>query len=158
MLRPHCSAALHSRCSHVKQAPTGLRRTPVNTRSVDARWDGGLRCRVSAGRFELIVDEPESVGGTDQGPQPTELLLASIASCFTLAMAFAAGKRGVELAGLQVRATGIYDGPRFSAIQLSIQADAPDLDGLRQLVPMAQRLCYVTNTLRRTPTLDIDCR
>jgi uncharacterized OsmC-like protein len=113
---------------------------------------------VSAGRFELIVDEPESVGGTDQGPQPTELLLASIASCFTLAMAYAAGKRGVELAGLQVRATGTYDGPRFSAIQLSIQADAPDLDGLRQLVPMAQRLCYVTNTLRRSPTLDIDCR
>src|ERR687886_146780 len=128
------------------------------TRSVDARWDGGLRCRGSAGRFELIVDEPESVGGTDQGPQPTELLLASIASCFTLAMAYAAGKRGVELAGLQVRATGTYDGPRFSAIQLSIQADAPDLDGLRQLVPMAQRLCYVTNTLRRSPTLDIDCR
>jgi putative redox protein len=130
----------------------------MSTRSVDARWDGGLRCRVSAGRFELIVDEPESVGGTDQGPQPTELLLASIASCFTLAMAYAAGKRGVELAGLQVRATGTYDGPRFSAIQLSIQADAPDLDGLRQLVPMAQRLCYVTNTLRRSPTLDIDCR
>jgi putative redox protein len=116
-----------------------------------------LRCRVTAGRFELIVDEPESVGGTDQGPQPTELLLASIASCFTLAMAYAAGKRGVELAGLRVRATGIYDGPRFSAIRLSVQADAPDPDGLRRLVPIAQKLCYVTNTLRRAPAVDIEC-
>jgi putative redox protein len=129
----------------------------VNTRSVDATWDGGLRCRVSAGRFELIVDEPEAVGGTDQGPQPTELLLASIASCFTLAMAYSATKRSVQLAGLRVRATGIYDGPRFSAIRLSVRADAPDTEGLRQLVPMAQRLCYVTNTLRHGPTVDIEC-
>lgn len=128
----------------------------MSTRSVDATWDGGLRCRVSAGRFELIVDEPESVGGTDQGPQPTELLLASVASCFTLAMAYSAGKRGVELAGLRVRATGDYDGPSFSAIRLSVQADAPDTDGLRRLVPAAERLCYVTNTLRRSPNVTVD--
>lgn len=129
----------------------------MSTRSVDATWDGGLRCRVSAGRFELIVDEPESVGGTDQGPQPTELLLASIASCFTLALAHSAGKRGIELAGLRVRATGTYDGPSFSAIRLSVQADAPDSDTLRLLMPAAKRLCYVTNTLRRGPALDIYC-
>ncbi len=127
----------------------------MTTRSVDATWDGGLRCRVSSGRFELIVDEPESAGGTDLGPQPTELLLASIASCFTLAMAYSAGKRGVELAGLRVRATGTYDGPSFSAIELVVQAETPELDGLRRLVPMAQRLCYVTNTLRRTPAITI---
>ena len=100
----------------------------MSTRSVDATWEAGLRCRVSAGRFELIVDEPESVGGTDQGPQPTELLLASIASCFALAMAYSAGKRGVELTGLQVRATGDYDGPSFSAIRISVLADAPDAE------------------------------
>jgi uncharacterized OsmC-like protein len=105
----------------------------------------------------LIVDEPESVGGSDQGPQPTELLLASVASCFTLAMAYAAGKRGVEMAGLQVRATGTYEGPRFSVIRVSVQADAPDRDGLRRLVPMAQRLCYVTNTLRQAPDVHIEC-
>jgi hypothetical protein len=72
-------------------------------------------------------------------------------------MAYSASKRSVELAGLRVRATGIYDGPRFSAIRLSVQADAPDPDRLRQLVPMAQRLCYVTNTLRRAPAVDIEC-
>ncbi len=128
----------------------------MSTRSVEATWDGGLRCRVSAGRFELIVDEPESVGGTDQGPQPTELLLASIAACFTLAMAYSASKRGIELAGLRVRASGDYDGPSFSAIRISVRADAPDTDGLRRLVPAAERLCYVTNTLRRTPEVTVD--
>ena len=36
-------------------------------RTVDALWEGGLRCTVQAGRFQLTVDEPEQSGGTDTG-------------------------------------------------------------------------------------------
>jgi putative redox protein len=78
-------------------------------RSVSARWDGGLRAVVTAGEFELKVDEPETVaGGTNTGPQPTELLLGAVASCFTLAVAHSAGKRQVPLRGLEVQVTGTY--------------------------------------------------
>ena len=67
-------------------------------RSVSARWDGGWRAVVTAGEFELRVDEPVTVdGGTGTGPQPTELLLGAVASCFTLAVAHVARKRGREL-------------------------------------------------------------
>ena len=54
-------------------------------RSVTARWTGGMRAEVDAGGFALVADEPETFGGTGSGPQPTELLLASIASCFVAA-------------------------------------------------------------------------
>ena len=124
--------------------------------SVQASWQEGLRCVVQAGRFELTVDEPVSVGGTDRGPQPTELLLASVASCFTLAVAYVAGKQGVELADLHVEATGTYDGPRFSAISIAVRAARPDADGLARLVRAAERVCYVTSTLRRPPEIEID--
>src|ERR1700754_2374687 len=94
-------------------------------RTVTARWDGGLRAVVTAGEFEMVVDEPESVpGGTNKGPQPTEVFLASIASCFTIAMAYSAAKRGVELSGLHVATTGTYDGPRFSAIRVEVTTTA----------------------------------
>ena len=53
------------------------------TRTVSARWLGAYRCDVSAGDFTIPVDEPTSVGGTNEGPQPTELLLAALSSCFT---------------------------------------------------------------------------
>jgi organic hydroperoxide reductase OsmC/OhrA len=36
-------------------------------------------------------------------------LLASLSSCFALALAWAAGKQGVELPHLEVTATGHYD-------------------------------------------------
>jgi len=125
-------------------------------RSVKARWDGGLRAVVQAGEFELVVDEPESVpGGTGTGPQPTELLLAAVASCFTLAIAFSASKHGTELADLDVDVTGTYDGPRFSAIRIAVRAAAPQGDDLTKLIKSAERVCYVTRTLRSSPEVDV---
>jgi uncharacterized OsmC-like protein len=121
-------------------------------RIVDARWEGGMKSSVQAGDFEIVVDEPESAGGTDSGPQPTDLFLASIASCFTLSMAHAARKRGLELPGLRVRVVGTYEGLKFTRIDLRIVAEVPS-PVLEDLLPDAQRVCYVTNTLRQATEL-----
>ena len=65
----------------------------LTSRSVSSSWKPGpLRCEVTAGAFTIAVDEPESVGGTGAAPQPTDLLLVSLASCFTLALAHSAGE------------------------------------------------------------------
>ena len=126
----------------------------VSERSVSARWDGGLRAVVTAGEFELKVDEPETVaGGTNTGPQPTELLLGAVASCFTLAMAHCAGKRRIPLRGLEVQATGTYDGPRLAAIRVTVQVAEPAGEELARLVAAAERVCYVTRTLAGSPEI-----
>ena len=124
------------------------------TTSVLARWEGGWRCRVEVGSFELIVDEPESSGGTGTGPMPTEYLLAAMASCYALALAWAAAKRGVTLPGLAVTATGSYDGPRFSRLQLNVQSDAPPAV-IEPLIQPALRVCYVSNTLAASPPIEV---
>jgi len=129
---------------------------PAPQRSVHARWDGGLRAVVQAGEHELVVDEPESVdGGTNRGPQPTELLLAAVASCFTLSLAYSARKRGVDLEDVHVAATGTYEGPRFSAIRVTVRATAPRGAELDRLVESAKRICYVTRTLISAPDLAV---
>lgn len=127
----------------------------VPERTVHTRWTGGMRAITRAGGFDIVVDEPERSGGTNTGPQPTDLLLASITSCFALAMAYVAGKRGIELLGLDVSAVGTYDGPRFTRILLSATSDSPR-EVLEGLMPEAERLCYVSNTLRNQPELTID--
>jgi putative redox protein len=125
-------------------------------RSVQAHWTGGLRAVVQAGDFELVADEPDSVpGGTGTGPQPTELLLASVASCFTLALAYSARKRNVALSDLHVEVTGTYNGPRFSAIRVAVRAAAPPAAELAKLVTAAERVCYVTRTLAASPEITI---
>jgi putative redox protein len=43
--------------------------------------DEGFRSRITAGKHTLIADEPEGVGGTDEGMSPYELLLAALGVC-----------------------------------------------------------------------------
>lgn len=125
-------------------------------RTVLARWTGGLRAEVDAGGFTLVSDEPASVGGTGTGPQPTELLLASIASCFTLAMAYSARKYGFELgADTEVEVTGHYRGPQFDSFRIVVRTSSPTGAELTRLIESAERVCYVTRTLRSSPEITV---
>jgi len=129
--------------------------TTQRTRTVDAVWEEGMRCTVTAGRFRFVADEPESAGGTDEGPQPTDLLLAALASCFTMAVAFAARKRGVTLEDLAVSATGVYNGPGFDDLRVAVSS-SHDAADLARLVTAAERLCYVSNTFRNHPEITVE--
>ncbi len=124
------------------------------TNSVIARWEGGWRCCVTAAGFDLVVDEPESAGGTGTGPMPTEYLLAAMASCYALALRWSAGKRGVELPDLAVTATGTYDGPRFCRLVLDVATSAP-ADVVSPLIQPALRACYVSNTIATSPPIEV---
>lgn len=127
------------------------------TLSVDATWDGGYKCRVKARAFEILVDEPSSAGGEDTGPQPTEVLLAALASCFTLAVYHVAAKRGVELPDLAVRAAGEYQGPMFARMVVEVTSSLdPTVFG--PLVERAKAVCYVSNTLRAVNDVDVVIR
>lgn len=130
----------------------------MSTRTVNAQWLGGYQVQVDAGAFQIRVDEPASAGGTDTGPQPTDYLLASIASCFVMALVYSARKHAVELSGpVAVTVTGTYDGPRYSRIAIDVAATLPD-EAAERLLASAERVCYVTNTLRRPPEIAIELR
>lgn len=127
----------------------------AKTRSVDCTWEGGFRCRVQAGAFELRVDEPASAGGDDTGPQPTELFLASFASCMAISIAYAARKREITLGDLSVKAVGTYDGPKFSHIRIEVTSSHPDREELAMLVDRGKRVCYVSNTLKAVDDTEV---
>jgi uncharacterized OsmC-like protein len=117
-----------------------------------------LRCEVTAGEFTIAVDEPASVGGTGAAPQPTDLLLASAASCFTLALVHSAAKEGIPLTGVHVAAIGDYEGLRFAALRIVVEAAGARPDELADLLEAAQRVCYVTNTLRAGVSVTVATR
>ncbi len=109
---------------------------------------------MTIGSFEMIIDEPESAGGGGAGPQPTEVFLASLASCFTLAVHHVARKRGITLPDLSVRAVGDYEGPKFSALRVEVSSRLP----AEQLAPLLERaaaVCYVSNTLRAVSEVEV---
>ena len=122
----------------------------ANGLEVAATWLGGFQARVTARDHELTIDEPESDGGSNAGMMPTEALCASLASCFCLALAFAAGKRGRELPGLRVVVRSRRAGRelRYGRLEVEAQAEVAD-EELAALIEPARRVCWVSNTLAR---------
>jgi uncharacterized OsmC-like protein len=124
------------------------------TLTVEATWDGGYRCSVTARQFRIRIDEPVKAGGEDTGPQPSEVFLASLAGCFTLALYHVAKKRNIELPDITVRATGTYQGLGFGRLAVEVKSGAPR-DVIESLIEPAKRVCYVSNTLRQVSEVDV---
>ena len=124
------------------------------TLSVEATWEGGYRCTVASRQFRIRIDEPESAGGADTGPQPSEVLLASLAGCFTLALYHVAKKRDIELPDITVTATGFYEGPGFARLALEVKSGA-GREVMEPLLEPAKRVCYVSNTLRNVSEVEV---
>jgi putative redox protein len=57
---------------------------------------------LTAGPHTIVTDEPESVGGTDTAPTPTQLLAMSLASCTATTVEMYADRKGWELGELEV--------------------------------------------------------
>ena len=62
-----------------------------------SRNGGKFRHEVKAGKHETIVDEPKDQGGDDTGPNPQELLAASLAACTAITMEMYAERKGWDI-------------------------------------------------------------
>lgn len=72
--------------------------------SVVARtWGDGFYTEVAAGDHSLVADEPASVGGSNRGPSPYELLSAALATCTTMTLKMYAGFKEVDLDAVTVK-------------------------------------------------------
>ena len=81
--------------SEAPQADTGevVARTPAS----------GFRTEVRVGRHTLIADEPSSVGGSDLGPTPYDLLSAALATCTSMTLQMYARHKQLPLQSATVR-------------------------------------------------------
>lgn len=70
---------------------------------VTAQLRSGTRATISARQFTWLSDEPRSVGGTDEGPNPYEILLGGLAACITVTLRLYANHKGIQLDGVNVK-------------------------------------------------------
>ena len=82
----------------------------------------GFAQEVVAGRHRFRADEPVTAGGTDTGPSPYDLLLASLGSCTAMTLGLYARRKGWPLQAVEVRL-------RHSRVHAADCADCESRDG-----------------------------
>ena len=71
-------------------------------RAVARRAGGKLKHHIEMGNHRLTADEPPDHGGDDAGPNPQELLAASLASCSAVTMEMYANRKGWDIGEVTV--------------------------------------------------------
>jgi putative redox protein len=62
-----------------------------------------FRAEVESGIHRFVIDEPVSVGGTDQGPTPYDLLAGALGGCTSMTLHFYAKREKIPLEGVEVQ-------------------------------------------------------
>jgi putative redox protein len=125
------------------------------TLTVGVVLGAGLRVDIDIRNHRLTVDEPKGIGGTDEGPSPVELLLASLTSCQAITYRVWAMKLGIALDTVAVETEGDMDlrgflgddeaiPAGFTALRLKVSLDGPDTpERYRELADAVDRHCPV---------------
>jgi putative redox protein len=131
---------------------------PGDNRVVVRTPAAGYRTEVLANGHPLIADEPVSVGGTNTGPSPYDLLAAALGACTTMTLRMYADRKGWPLEAAEVRLThekihcidcaeASRGRPKIDHISRELVLEGPLDEAQRQrLVEIADR-CPVHRTL-----------
>lgn len=147
-----------------------LARNPAAARApfrAETRQVAGLHCEAKIRQFDLPIDEPPTLAGTDRGPNPVELILAALGTCQEITFKLYAEKMGIELNGVSVRVSGNIDlrgffavdgdvRPGFESIKAEVSLDSPaSSDELSRLIAAVEDHCPVLDILANKTPIDV---
>jgi uncharacterized OsmC-like protein len=118
-------------------------------------------------QFKLIIDEPEGLGGTDEGANPVEYILAGLAGCLNVVGHIVAKELGFTIDKLKIevvgninpdRLFGVSDNERagFKKIDLKLipETDAP-VEILVKWLKIVQKRCPIKDNLMNITPIGI---
>lgn len=127
---------------------------------VRVQYDRGDRFTIKIRQHDLTVDQPVEDGGGDTAPTPTELFVASLASCVAFYVRRFLSRRGLPVDRLAVTSEmELAARPhRVGAIRLLIEGQGElTVEQREGLLAVAAR-CTVHNSLRQAPDVTIATR
>lgn len=126
--------------------------------TVSVTHRGGDRFEISVRDHLVTVDQPEAMGGEDSAPTPTELFVASLASCVAFYARRYLARHDLPVEGLRVE-TSYEMGTRPSRVSsFDVKVHLPEgvpEDRHKALMAMVSH-CTVHSTLQHEPDVSIE--
>lgn len=135
--------------------------------AVSGESDGDSRFVAQARDHELVMDDPEGMGGADEGAMPVEYLLAAWTGCLNATVRAVAPALDLEVEGVAVDVAGEFD-PRthlgraeepragYQGVEATVDVDFVDDvddDTLAEFTAAVEERCPVSDNLaNETPT------
>jgi putative redox protein len=121
------------------------------------RYLNGKKLENAVGRHRIISDQPVSEGGTDAGPTPPELLLASLGACAGHYAVEYLRARSLPLTGLEIRVFAEKGTHPARLASFRIEVGLPEIeDRHRQGLLRAVKACLIHNTLTTSPAVEVE--
>lgn len=95
---------------------------------VKAHSENPTMTKVKARGFEMIIDEPEQLGGTNQGANPVEYELAAFSGCINVMGHIVANEMGIDLKGMQIDISGTLNPDRLFGKSMNERAGYKQID------------------------------
>lgn len=109
------------------------------------------------GRHRIVTDQPVPGGGTDAGPTPPELLLASLGACAGHYAVEYLRARSLPPAGLEIRVTAEKGASPARLASFLVEVLVPGLDERhRPGLLRAVKACLIHNTLLTNPHVEVE--
>jgi uncharacterized OsmC-like protein len=108
----------------------------------------GFAQEIAVGRHRLAADEPEAVGGTDNGPTPYDLLVAALGACTSMTVSLYARRKQWPLEAVTVTL-------RHSKVHAVDCADCETKDGMLDRIDVEVELRGALDEEQRRRLLDI---
>ena len=109
--------------------------------------------------FSFVIDEPGSLGGTNEAPNPVEYLLGSLAGCLNIVLHLEAKEQNVVINNLKIDIEGDLDPAKFVGlpsfnrsgfqhinININLEADATE-EIINNIINKAKARCPISDIL-----------
>ena len=128
---------------------------------VESKNQGGFFTKVVIRNHEILSDQPQGFNGQNQGPKPSELLLAALAACQETTYRIYAEDIGINIDAISVELTGTQDLRGFMALSEEVPAGFTSISGtvfiqseasksdLELLQKRVDKYCPVLDDLKR---------
>ncbi|MGI6082822.1 MAG: OsmC family protein [Limnochordia bacterium] len=125
---------------------------------VSGKQTSGMRTDVRARQFNLVIDEPESLGGTDEGANPMEYVLAGLAGCASVMLRMIAKEQDLEYESVSLDIRGTLDlrglegvpgvSRHFQTVTGKVEVVTSDADKLQKVAEAIEDRCPAYNLLK----------